>query len=58
MCRWPLQSLVQLQAIPRLAARPHLSAAATIGIAVFTVVLMGLSISKLGTYSPFLYFQF
>ena len=45
-------------AVPRLAARPHLSAAATIGIAVFTVVLMGLSISKLGTYSPFLYFQF
>ena len=45
-------------AVPRLAARPHLSAAATIGIAVFTVVLLGLSISKLGTYSPFLYFQF
>ena len=44
--------------IARLAARPRLGAAATIATATFTVVLLALSISKLGTYSPFLYFQF
>lgn len=45
-------------AVPRLAARPQLSAAMTMGTAVATVVVLALSISKLGTYSPFLYFQF
>ncbi|RYF69333.1 MAG: MBOAT family protein [Comamonadaceae bacterium] len=44
--------------IPRLAARPQLAAAATIGTAVLTLTLLALSISVLGTYSPFLYFQF
>lgn len=44
--------------VPRLAARPQLSAAMTIGTAVVTVTVLALSISKLGTYSPFLYFQF
>ena len=30
----------------------------TVVTALGTVVLLGLSVSRLGTYSPFLYFQF
>jgi alginate O-acetyltransferase complex protein AlgI len=44
--------------VQRLVQRPQLSRVATVLIALFCVVLLGLSISKLGTYSPFLYFQF
>lgn len=44
--------------VQRLVQRPQLSRVATVAIALFCVVLLGLSISKLGTYSPFLYFQF
>ena len=41
-----------------LAGRPALSKLFTAAMAVFTVTLLGICISKLGTYSPFLYFQF
>ncbi|MDI3382815.1 MBOAT family O-acyltransferase [Xenophilus aerolatus] len=44
--------------VQRLVQRPQLSRVATVLIALFCVVLLGLSISRLGTYSPFLYFQF
>ncbi len=41
-----------------LAARPRLSQVFTAVMALVTIVLFGLCVSKLGTYSPFLYFQF
>ncbi|MEO7242901.1 MAG: MBOAT family protein [Variovorax sp.] len=41
-----------------LAGRPRLAMAATTLMALVTVCLLGLCISKLGVYSPFLYFQF
>jgi alginate O-acetyltransferase complex protein AlgI len=39
-------------------ARPRLSRVATVITAVGTVTLLGFCVSRLGTYSPFLYFQF
>ncbi|MDR2852324.1 MAG: MBOAT family protein [Burkholderiaceae bacterium] len=42
----------------RLAGRPVLARTATVITALVVLVLLGASISKLGTYSPFLYFQF
>ena len=44
--------------VPALAGRPRLASTMTIVTALGTVVLLGLSVSRLGTYSPFLYFQF
>ncbi len=44
--------------IAALAGRPRLASTMTVATALGTVVLLGLSVSKLGTYSPFLYFQF
>jgi alginate O-acetyltransferase complex protein AlgI len=41
-----------------LAGRPALNKLFTAAMALFTVTLLGICISKLGTYSPFLYFQF
>lgn len=40
------------------AGQPRLASVLTVLTALGTVVLMGLSVSRLGTYSPFLYFQF
>jgi len=45
----------QLQA---LAGRPRLAWVFTALMAAFTVYLLGVCVSKLGSYSPFLYFQF
>jgi len=39
-------------------AYPRAARACTAAMAVITVVMLGLSVSRLGTYSPFLYFQF
>ncbi|MBO9645285.1 MBOAT family protein [Pseudacidovorax intermedius] len=44
--------------VPALAGRPRLAGLATVITAAVTVLLLGMSISRLGTYSPFLYFQF
>lgn len=47
--------------VPRvqmLAGRARLAWASTALMAIFTVVLLGFCISRLGSYSPFLYFQF
>jgi len=41
-----------------LAGRPRAATAFTALMALVTVVLFGLCVSRLGTYSPFLYFQF
>ena len=41
-----------------LRGRPVLSHLFTIGMAVVAVLLFGFSVSKLGNFSPFLYFQF
>ena len=41
-----------------LAGRPRLAWIFTAAMAVFTVILLGVCVSKLGSYSPFLYFQF
>lgn len=41
-----------------LAGRPRLAWVFTAAMAVFTVILLGVCVSKLGSYSPFLYFQF
>ncbi|SEA93028.1 MBOAT family protein [Variovorax sp. YR216] len=41
-----------------LAARPRASLAFTAFMALITVLLLGLCVSRLGSYSPFLYFQF
>jgi len=41
-----------------LQGRPVLSRLFTVGMAVLTVTLFGFSVSKLGNFSPFLYFQF
>ena len=41
-----------------LAGRPRAATAFTAFMALVTVVLFGLCVSRLGTYSPFLYFQF
>ena len=41
-----------------LQGRPVLSRLFTIGMAILTVTLFGFSVSKLGNFSPFLYFQF
>jgi alginate O-acetyltransferase complex protein AlgI len=41
-----------------LAGRPRLAWVFTAGMALFTVILLGVCVSKLGSYSPFLYFQF
>jgi len=43
---------------PTLAGRPHLSRLYTAAMAIFCVSLLGVCVSKLGAYSPFLYFQF
>ena len=45
-------------AVPALADRPRLSMLVSVVTAIGTVILLGLSISRLGSYSPFLYFQF
>ena len=49
--RWVPQPMV-------LAGHPRLTTLATAFIALSTVVLLGLCVSRLGVYSPFLYFQF
>jgi alginate O-acetyltransferase complex protein AlgI len=41
-----------------LAERPRASAVATASMALVTVLLLGICVSRLGIYSPFLYFQF
>jgi alginate O-acetyltransferase complex protein AlgI len=43
---------------PGLAARPVLSRAYTVLMAATAVMLLGFGVSKLGNFSPFLYFQF
>ena len=44
--------------VSALVGRPRLATSITVVTAMFTVLLLGLSVSKLGVYSPFLYFQF
>ncbi|SFQ32664.1 MBOAT family protein, partial [Variovorax sp. 770b2] len=44
--------------VQSLAGRPVLSKLLTAAMAPATVILLGVCVSKLGTYSPFLYFQF
>ena len=41
-----------------LAGRPRVARIFTALMALATVILFGLCVSKLGSYSPFLYFQF
>lgn len=44
--------------VAALSGRPRLASTMTVVTAIGTVILLGLSVSKLGSYSPFLYFQF
>jgi alginate O-acetyltransferase complex protein AlgI len=41
-----------------LAGRPRAATVFTVFMALVTVLLLGLCVSRLGVYSPFLYFQF
>jgi alginate O-acetyltransferase complex protein AlgI len=41
-----------------LAGRPRIGQMATVAIAAAIVTLLGFCVSRLGSYSPFLYYQF